>query len=347
MSKSSHGATPLSISELVDAAVDFIVRPDRGPALDRLFSLIHAADRDALQTEVRSHLWLRWPEDWRILDSCKRQIDQQLSGNEFWPFGTAKIRAQLAYLAPALAYFDVRGAEVMELGAGVFSPHVLSAYYYLNGAKACFAYDPSPIENKENAARALMTLLTEAVLYPDRWDLGLIARADFLARISNFDCDALDRGDLDLGCKTAPIKVFNGDPAALLRECRVDYLFSASVLEHVYELPQFLIGLRQVLKPDAVMAHVVDFTDHGYHAGTCDHRWGYLTYGGGDGGGINRVRLSGMLRMLESHGFETLHLKRYTERVPGEVLDRLLPEYRELSSEDLETYLAVIVSRRI
>ena len=159
MSNSPHGATPLSISELVDAAVDFIVRPDRGPALDRFFSLMQAADRDALQTEVRSQLWLRWPEDWRILDSCKRQIDQQLSGNEFWPFGTAKIRAQLAYLAPALTYFDLRGAEVMELGAGVFSPHVLSAYHYLNGAKACFAYDPSPIENKENAARALMTLL--------------------------------------------------------------------------------------------------------------------------------------------------------------------------------------------
>src|SRR5690242_6915434 len=92
MSESPYGSRRPTTSELIDAAAAFIISPDRGPALDRLVSLVQAADPCLLREELTSDSSLRWPEDWRILDSCRKQIDQQLSGNEFWPFGTAKIR---------------------------------------------------------------------------------------------------------------------------------------------------------------------------------------------------------------------------------------------------------------
>ena len=349
MSNTPASVTPVSASELIDAAARLVMGPNRELAIESLFSLVRAADLDAIRNEIRSDARLRAPEDWWLLDRCRREVDELLSTNPLCPFGTAKFLDQLRHLEPALKYIDVRGAEVMELGAGVFSPHVLAAYFYLNGARTCYAIDPNPVQNKGDAARALGAVLADASMQPDQWDMGVSPRIDFLARISNFDRAALIRGDIDAACRAVPIAVLDGDPAELVGKCKIDFLFSVAVLEHVMDFDKLFRDARRLLRPGAITAHVVDFSDHGFHAGWCEHRWGYLMLGGGDGRGphhpINRIRLSAMVGLFEAHGLQTLEVQAHKLPVPAEVLDNLRPEYRNLSLDDLETYMATIVSR--
>jgi SAM-dependent methyltransferase len=307
--------------------------------------LVRDADLTALQEEIRADYRLRSPEDWVLLDRIKKEVDHLLDTNGFWPFGATKFRDQLRHLNPAMQYFSICDAEVMELGSGVFSRHVLPAYFFLNGAKACYSIDPSPLASTADAARALSGFLAEAVMRPDQWFLGQIPHADFLARIATFDTVALASGNIAEACRQVPIHCVTGDPAELAGRCHLDYVFSVAVLEHVFDVDKFFKDMAMLLRPGGVTAHVVDFTDHFFYSGQCAHRWGFLMNGGRDDG-TNHLRLSELLRLFEANGFETLQVERHALPVPPEVLENLKLEYRDLSYEDLETHLATIVSRR-
>jgi hypothetical protein len=340
----SKSATPTA-RDLLKAATNFVLDYDRVQALDRLREILLTIDPAAIAGELQSDAGLRTPYDWPILETLYSRVGKLLNDNWCWPFGPRKMADQIAYLEPALQRLRIEGASVLEFGAGGYAPEVLSAFFYLNGARSCSSIEPLPVKDAGAACRALHDALMRMLMRPDLWRKSSIDINEFVARAARFDFAALSNSDMESALRNVPIR----HEIALLEETNLsgfDFAFSIAVLEHVTDLSGAFSALNASISPGALMCHVIDFSDHAFHAGTCPHRWGYLTQGGGDGHGINRVRLSAMVEKLEAHGFETLEIRRVSAPLPVDVTESLLPQYRLSSKEDLETYLATIVSRR-
>lgn len=338
--------SPPSCEDLILAASDFLTGPDRGAKLELLHSMMQQADLSAVYKEFGSNHYLEFPYDWRFLDPVYVRIRNSLDKNLLWPFGMAKVTEQIKLFEPGLQHIRIKDSAFLEFGSGVFSPFVLSSYFYINGAKTCYSTDWAPIDNHENAARTLKGFLTEAFTHPDEWCRGEVAFEEFVSRIMRYNLISLNNDEPASAMAHFPVRYVNGSAGSLPKGLKFDFLFSCTVLEHLVDLPDVFKAFGRLVKPDGIMCHVVDFSDHAYHTGHCPHRWGYLTEEGGDGIGMNGIHLSEMVGLLESEGFETVEVLRHTEAPPEEVVANLRPQYKSLSMDDLSTHLATIVSRR-
>jgi hypothetical protein len=283
--------------------------------------------------------------DWPILDETLLAVRSRLENNVFWPFGARKVLDQLTLLEPGLRRVSIRGLNVFEFGSGKFAPHLHSTYFYINGAASCRSLDPQPIDSNGNAARALTNLLVEAISGPETWHAGAVDREEYLRRIARFDLAALAAQDPERALRDVPITHMINDAGGLPCDGSIDFMFSFSVLEHIYDLPIVIEAFRKSVSDSGILCHTIDFTDHWFHNGTCPHRWGYLTENGGDGMGVNQLRLSEMLTLFRDAGFEIVEVKGFREPLPPAVEQQLLPRFAALSREDRETYMAVVVAR--
>lgn len=124
-----------------------------------------------------------------------------------------------------------------------------------------------------------------------------------------------------------------GDGPVPLSPASVDLCHSGGVLEHhrPEELAAFLAACRRILRPGALMSHVVDHRDHLHHADPrlpfLNHlRFGDRTYRALFGHRLlfhNRLLPSEVAELLERAGFERLAVRRL-----------ILPEHRWVESED-------------
>ena len=154
-----------------------------------------------------------------------------------------------------------------------------------------------------------------------------------------------------------------------------DLIVSRAVLEHVWDLDAAFGAMDAVLAPGGVMAHKVDFRDHGLFTKGGHHPLTFLTipdrvYGWmGDHSGLPNRRLIDYYRgKLAELGYDSrLHvtavvgrgeeLSPHPERVPESELQRigpgieqvrskLRPRYRELPLSDIATAGIFLIARK-
>lgn len=128
----------------------------------------------------------------------------------------------------------------------------------------------------------------------------------------------------------------------------VDFVFSQAVLEHIRknEFEETLKELWRILKPGGVSTHWVDFADHlGQSLNNLrfsDRLWEADWFAPASGFYTNRLRLSEMVKLIETQGFvvEVPHKVKW-DRVPLPN-QKLHPQFRMLGDEDLMVLAAVL-----
>jgi hypothetical protein len=130
------------------------------------------------------------------------------------------------------------------------------------------------------------------------------------------------------------------DPAS------VDVITTTSVFEHIPGgvLAGILGEFRRIIRPDGIMSHTIDFTDHYSHADPAISDYNYLRFGAREwlryNPGIhyqNRLRAPDYTALLHEAGFEIVQLDEWGGR-PSE-LDRtpVHPDFSKYARDDLLT----------
>jgi hypothetical protein len=332
----------IKIEAILDAAFSLLSAADKRISAETFLQMLDGVTADSLFEAATSEHPHGHETAWRVLEPLLDKILAELSSNPHDPLGTARVENYLGYIRPALG--NISGARILEIGSGVDAPLTLSALLYLNGAAECWAIDYAPISSPAAASKSLRRLLIDALTKPGKWNFTKTPRSLFVERVFEFDFDALAVGDLLKATRNVPITYRVATVEQLVDE-RFDFMFSVSVLEHL-GFPDAAHQLARLIRVGGVMCHTVDFSDHAFHGGFAPNRWAYLT-GQGDGYGINRIRLSRMLDEICAGGFRTVNVRRITERPPSEVVERIIPEYRHLSPDDIETVQATIEWQRV
>lgn len=131
----------------------------------------------------------------------------------------------------------------------------------------------------------------------------------------------------------------------------VDLVWSVAVLEHVRraELAATLSALARLLKPDGVMVHGVDFSDH--LGGGLNHLrfsprlWEAEWFAARSGFYTNRVAPSELLALFAEAGLATEVIHRQTWPAIPTPRQALHPTFRALSEEDLTTRSLILAAR--
>ena len=180
-------------------------------------------------------------------------------------------------------------------------------------------------------------------LYPARTQFDYIILSDLRDSITRVARSVRGRV-LDYGCAWEPYKAlfkecvsyegadFSDNPYAkwvldergqLPKELTAafDAVVSTQVLEHVPDVPLYLEECRRVLRPDG---HLL-LTTHGiweYHPGPYD---------------LQRWTMEGLIRLVEGHGFETIHCEAITTHIRSllQQLQLLLRDWRIRGSRAL------------
>lgn len=138
-----------------------------------------------------------------------------------------------------------------------------------------------------------------------------------------------------------------------LPEASIDLVWSNAVLEHVRlaELPATLDALARLLKPDGVMVHGVDFSDH--LGGALNNLrfapslWEAEWFAPRSGFYTNRVAPSELLALFAEAGLATDVVQRETWPAMPTPRRALHPSFRARSDEDLTTRGLLLAARRI
>lgn len=153
---------------------------------------------------------------------------------------------------------DLRGATVFELGTGWYP--VVPVAFFLSGAGRVQSVDISPLTDREKMLATLRRYQAarnqELPGLPERW--AVLER--ILEAPANYSREAL--------FETLHFEYLVTDARRLpLPDGSVDLITSNNTFEHIY--PEVLQGILQefkrIAKPNALMSHFVDMSDHFAH----------------------------------------------------------------------------------
>lgn len=133
----------------------------------------------------------------------------------------------------------------------------------------------------------------------------------------------------------------NGFDSNILKEKSIDFALSQAVLEHVNNLDLILENLRRILKPNAIMSHVIDFKSRGYTIEWNGH-WNYPEYIWKIFNGkrlikLNRLPYSVHKSKIKNFKFEILQEIKYEGNGPSITKEQLARQFKHFSEEDLKT----------
>ena len=120
-----------------------------------------------------------------------------------------------------------------------------------------------------------------------------------------------------------------------------DLIFSQAVLEHIkiVDFKKIMFEIHRLLKPDGTASHVVDYKDH-LVGGLNNLRfssefWEKNWFASKGRFYTNRIRLSEMIKICESIGFNVKIVKEKKWEIAPIKRKNLAEEFRELSDDDL------------
>lgn len=140
---------------------------------------------------------------------------------------------------------------------------------------------------------------------------------------------------------------------AALEPASVDCFYSVDTLEHIppAELPGVFKEARRILKGDGVCIQLVDYSDHYARDGAGLSRFNFLTYSNEDWQPfnsrlqyVNRLRHSDFMELFRQSGMRLASVAADREPADAGILERLAPEFRRYSVEDLFIVRAMIVA---
>jgi SAM-dependent methyltransferase len=260
--------------------------------------------------------------------------------NKFRP--TSALDPLEVYRATNPEVFDgewLAGKDVLDFGAGQFSPISVAIVLYVNGARSITAFEPGGWK-PDHVLTATRELIAELHFRPGPFVLSPSVRAaDVKARLADIDFGALtDETDADLG----PIKLVR---SLDFRACpgSFDLALSNSVFEHVDCFETEIANQLSVLRPAGVSINRVDFTDH-RHRKPEHAPFGF--YRDGVRAGCNLLRVSDLEGAAKRVGAE-FEIKDRMLANPS-VIDRpsLLERFAGYDTLTLRTMAATLVLRK-
>ena len=127
-------------------------------------------------------------------------------------------------------------------------------------------------------------------------------------------------------------------------------IFSMSVLEHTDDLKTAYEASYNWLKEGGFMSHEIDFRCHG-HSHAWNGHWSYSDFvwrlmRGCRPYFINRKAHSSHIKLIKENGFEVItDLQKFDNS--GIQIEDLAPQFRNFSRNDICTYSAYILSRKV
>jgi hypothetical protein len=246
------------------------------------------------------------------------------------------VRVQLALASQKRT---VAGSRVLEIGAGVHSPLGSSLVLLALGAAACASNDFSPVEDPVDAAETTLRVFVEIC--------GALPEG--AARLAGvLDTDLLASGRLQEAIRGTALTYDVCPVADLGAERPFDVIHSNAVVEHFLDMDAAVATLARLTAPGGVHVHKVDFVDHEFYncaSPTATTPFEFLfVQNAGPVGTTNRLRLSQVVAAFERHGLHLLTTSELSRSAfPVGERGRLAPQFRDLSSDDLDTICAVLV----
>jgi len=129
-----------------------------------------------------------------------------------------------------------------------------------------------------------------------------------------------------------------------LPDSSIDFIFSRTVLEHINDIESITKEFKRVLKPNGIMLHEIDFSNHNTGIISFDflkysrEKLNNLTMG------INFLRINEYIDIWHTFGFEIeIMLREDTNRIP----DFIHKSWELYSKKDLLCHTAVIKAKKI
>jgi SAM-dependent methyltransferase len=242
---------------------------------------------------------------------------------------------------------------VLEIGPGVALGTGMAAL--LSGVQRYIAYDATPLLSTgfdEQIWQDLIALFrqqkpfaeSDRIVPSTSFPSELFPREQLARALSD---ERLARVRHSIAQRTDLIGYWNDLNS--LPACKIDYVFSHSVLEHVADLEATYRAMWRILRPGGVMTHSIDFSSHGTsrewngHWTVPDVVWEWMQ--GNRRYFLNREPASTHRALLEQVGFEVMgfHL---TPLASSLARNDLTTRFRHLSESDLTSVSAFVVARK-
>ena len=132
----------------------------------------------------------------------------------------------------------------------------------------------------------------------------------------------------------------------------IDCFYSIDTLEHIPREPlrEIFVEATRILKPGGLSIHFIDYSDH-YARGEKISRFNFLTFAehewkpfNSDFQYVNRMRHSEFLSLFQQTGLKLLVVTPDLEAPQSLIIDKLAPEFRRFSVDDLFTIRAKIIA---
>jgi len=206
--------------------------------------------------------------------------------------------------------FDLHGKTVLEFGSG--RRPIIPFLYRIAGCEKVILCDLFRIMSYESLKNTILNMRNRASLVSS--ELG-ISKQDIEAILPqrvdrNFE-ELLSQGGFEY---RAPLDVRKTD----YPNESIDVIASRTVLEHipVNDLRLIMKEMRRIIKPDGVMVHIIDTSDHWQHFDRSLSRINFLKFSPGWWKVINspiayqnRLRVSEHLEIIRNAGFEISSIK--------------------------------------
>ncbi len=163
---------------------------------------------------------------------------------------------------------NLRGKIFLDVGSGVYRTFNVSMILYCNGVDKAFAFEPYPLKT-DFVFYSYQKMIEHMSNCPEDFIFSGISIDEFIGRLKTFI----------IPNSFKKIKELNDNPNGILNIGGVTFFrnlldvprnsvnihFSNAVLEHINELSNFILQLKDVVCSDSIGLHIVDFLDHRHY----------------------------------------------------------------------------------
>lgn len=314
----------LAALSLVELTSEFLARLAVGETLERDQDLVLAS---------------------QLLDLLDGRLDVHLNR-----FSRRRYYDLLQPILDRLTLDEIRGATVVDLGAGSLNPFAFGFIFLMLGARRAYAVDLDPVQDAERAVRALATAAGWLLIDPERvTGRHAIAPGRVIENLAGFDLGKLAAGSSEGIAADRLVYLSESIETLSLSDGEADLVSSVSLLEHVSNADDVVESLWRITKPGGLGHHVVDFVDHRLYGRQVESPFEFLTIASTESivHGCNRMRCGQWRTLFESSGFivERVEPCRRDPLTDAEQR-RFVEPYRSMAREDLMTTCARFIVRR-
>lgn len=267
-----------------------------------------------------------------IRDCCESIIETEPTR----PYHAHKVAVTFGFYKRALRHADILDKVILDFGCGCQEALAIAVLLWANGARGVLAVDSDPLVSESRTGRFLYDFIITCLIQPEPFVWEQTQIAEFRHKLLSLDLRAFRSGYISPLFTAAPILHAVGDILELdLPDGKIDGMVSQSVFEHVGNCEQVLRQLHRKLVPGGLLCSAIDFRDHRFYT-EGSSPWRYLLDDGDYYPGyINKMRFSQMMELFKTCGFSVVSNDLVEDQPPADILENILPKYRDLSLADI------------